>query len=528
MNKILVSDQLAKEGLEVLAQVKDISVDIKVGLKPAELQKIIGDYDALLVRSATKVDATLLAAAKKLKIVGRAGIGIDNVDVAAATKHGVVVMNTPEGNVITTAEHTLAMLMALTRKIPQATASMKNGKWEKKAFEGREIFNKTLGVIGLGNIGKIVADRARGMRMKVIAADPFMDAAACARLGAELVSLDELFRRSDYITVHTPLNDETRGIIGDRAFDLMKPGVFIINCARGGIVDEAALIRALDGGKVAGAAFDVFTEEPTPPAHHLVKHEKVICTPHLGASTEEAQVNVSIAVAEQVIEFLKGGVARNAVNLPRVSTQDLEVVGPYMTLVERAGSFVSQLHDQELCAIEIIYEGEIAEHNTAPLTAAVLKAVLSQQIEAVNYVNASLVAKERHIQVTEQKSLHAQDYASTITVRLRGQREVNEVCATLFGKSVPRFVRLNGMDCEVAPEGYLLVLRNKDLPGVVGFVGSILGSHGINIARMGLGRDRQSGDALQALNLDIQCSPQILEQLAHFENMISVKQVHLS
>lgn len=535
MYKILVSDSLAKEGLEVFKQVsQEFQVDVKVGLKPEELKAIIGEYDALAVRSATKVTDALMAEAKKMKVIGRAGIGVDNVDVPAATKRGIVVMNTPEGNVVTTAEHTIAMMMALTRKIPQATASMKAGKWDKKSFEGREVFNKTLGLVGLGNIGKVVADRARGLRMKVIAFDPFIDQHGAAKVGAELVTLEELYRRADYITVHTPMNEETKNLISDNAFELMKKNVFILNCARGGIIDEAALLRALDGGKVAGAALDVFVEEPPKAGDKLVAHDKVILTPHLGASTEEAQVNVSIAVAEQIIEFLRSGSARNAVNLPRVAQADLDVIGPYMTLAERAGSFVAQLYggqisgQGDLQSVQIEYDGEIAEYNTGPLTSAVVKAVLGHQLgDTINYVNAPLVAKERGIRVLEQKSLSAKDYASSVTVRMQGAKDTSEVTVTLFAKGDARIVRINKMACEVLPEGYILILQNRDKPGVVGHVGSILGKANINIARMGLGRNRDTGEAMQALNLDNPVPAEVLEQIGKSDNMLSAKLVRL-
>ncbi|HVE84160.1 MAG TPA: phosphoglycerate dehydrogenase, partial [Myxococcales bacterium] len=401
--KVLVADDLSAEGVEILRSGKGLEVDVKVGLKPAELKAIIGDYDALAVRSATKVTAEIVEAGKGLKVIGRAGVGVDNVDLEAANKRGIVVMNTPGGNTITVAELTVAMMMAISRHVPQATASVKGGKWEKKKFQGREMFGKTLGVIGIGNIGSVVVDRCLGMKMKVVAYDPFISDAAARDMGCELVTLDELFRRSDYVSIHVPLTDQTRNLVGKDALAKMKKGAFLVNCARGGIVDEQALHDALSSGKLGGAALDVFAEEPVKPDHPLLKLDGFICTPHLGASTEEAQQNVATALAEQMVDFLCQGTIRNAVNVPSVSRELLEQLGPWLHLGRTLGALAGQLSPEGITQVEVAVCGDVGQYPVKPITVQVLKGLLSQFSENVNEVNAPVFAKERGIQVTEQR-----------------------------------------------------------------------------------------------------------------------------
>ena len=399
--KVLVSDALAPQGLAVLEQAPGLEVVNAPGLSPGELAEAIADVEGLVIRSGTKVTKDVLEAAKNLRVIGRAGIGVDNVDVPAATARGIVVLNTPEGNNVTTAEHAIALLVALARHIPQATASMKAGKWEKKQFQGMELFNRTLGLIGLGNIGRIVADRARGLGMRVIAADPHIAPDVAQKLDIELVSMEELISRADVMTVHVPRIPETTGLLGAQAFAACKPGVLVINAARGGIVDEAALLDALESGQVGGAALDVFVEEPPAPDHPLLSHPRVICTPHLGASTEQAQVNVSIAVAEQVRDYLIDGVIRNAVNVPSVSPELLEQIRPYLQLGEKLGRFQGQLCPGAIEEIEVEYAGEVAELRVAPITITVLKGLLESVSDRVNMVNAPVIAQERGIRVVE-------------------------------------------------------------------------------------------------------------------------------
>ncbi|MCZ6782009.1 MAG: phosphoglycerate dehydrogenase, partial [Proteobacteria bacterium] len=417
---VLVSDPLAPQGLEILRQASGIEVVDRPGASPGELLELIADAEGLVIRSGTKVTAELLERAEKLRVIGRAGIGVDNVDVPKATERGIVVVNTPEGNNVTTAEHAIALLVSLARHIPQATASLKAGRWEKTKFTGMELFNRTLGVIGLGNIGRVVAVRARGLGMKVIACDPYISAEAAARLDLPLVSFDELLSRADAITVHVPKTKDTTGLFGREAFAKVRPGVLVINAARGGIIDEEALLEALESGQVGGAALDVFEQEPPPDDHPLLHHDRVICTPHLGASTEQAQVNVSVAVAEQVRDYLLDGIVRNAVNVPSISPELLEEVRPYLVLAEKLGRFQGQLCPGAIEQVEVEYAGDVADLNVAPITIAMLKGLLEPVSDLVNMVNAPVIAQERGITVVESKASRRMDFASTITVRVTG------------------------------------------------------------------------------------------------------------
>ena len=526
MPKVLVSDSLAEEGLALLEQAPGLTVLKRTGMKPPELLEAVRDIDALVVRSSTQVSAEVIAAARELRVIGRAGIGVDNVDVAAATQRGIVVVNTPEGNNITTAEHAIALLVSLARHVPQATASMKAGKWEKNRFSGTELFHRTLGLIGLGNIGRIVADRARGLGMRVIAADPYTPAEIAAKLDVELVALDELLARADAITVHVPRTKETTKLLGRDAFAKMKKGVLIVNAARGGIVDEAALLEALESGKVGGAALDVFEQEPPPHDHPLVQHERVICTPHLGASTEQAQRNVSIHVAEQVRDYLLSGAIRNAVNVPSVSPELLEQLRPYLRLGEKLGRFQGQLSPGAIEEIEIEYAGEVAGMRVAPITIAVLKGLLENVTDRVNMVNAPIIAQERGIRVVETKSSRALDFASTIQTRVRGTVD-RMIAGALFHGNQPRIVRIDDFMLEAIPEGPTILIFNHDRPGVVGAIGTLLGEARINISRMQLGLVREREEAAMLVNVDQMPADAVMERLRALPHMITAQLVDL-
>jgi len=513
--RVLVSDSLAPQGMEVLRRYAPrIQFDSKTGLKPAELAAVIGPYDALVIRSSTKVTSEIIDSAKSLKVIGRAGVGVDNVDLEAATRRGIVVMNSPSGNSVTTAEHAITMMMALARHIPAADASLRAGRWERNKFTGTEVCNKTLGVIGLGNIGRIVADRAIGLKMKVLGFDPFFTAEAAARVGVELASLEQIFERADFITVHTPLTDDTRGMIGAAAFAKMKKGVRIINCARGGIVDEAALAEALGSGKVAGAALDVFVEEPPPADHPLLKLGNVIVTPHLGAATNEAQVQVAVDIAQQIVDFLLGGVARHAVNIPALSPQELEVLGPHLRLAEKLGKLMAQLIAEAPTEVTIGMGGDAANLNPEPISAAALKGLLSGFLDReLNYVNAPFIARERGIRVTETRSREATDYVNTVFLGVRTAAGAHEVAGTVLGNRAMRLIRIDGFPVEAVPEGYFLMLHNRDVPGVVGAVGTMLGQARINIAGLELGRDRIGGTALSLVQVDGPVPDAVLDKL---------------
>ena len=528
MMKVLVSDPLPDVGLEVLNKAADIDVDVRVGLKPDALKEIIGDYDGLILRSGTKATADVLEAAHRLKIIGRAGVGVENIDVDAASQRGIVVMNTPGGNNVTTGEHTVSLMMALARHIPQAVASVKSGQWSRQKFTGVELCNKTLGVIGLGNVGRIVAERALGLRMKVLGYDPFIPAETAARMGVESASLDDIYARADFITVHVPLIDETRGLINRDTIARMKDGVRIINCARGGIVDENDLAEAIKEGKVAGAAVDVYVEEPPGPEHPLVQLDQVVTTPHLGASTDEAQLNVAIAVAEQVRDYLVNGVIRYAVNAPSVSQDLLRELQPYLTLGEKLGSLHVQLLGRFPEEIQIEGGGEVARYDIAPIALAVLKGVLSFALgNTVNYVNAPFIARERGIKVVQSRSESAKDFASYIKVRVRSHGEEAEIEGAIFGANNPRIVRINEFYFEAVPEGHILVSYNHDVPGVVGALGSLLGDNGINIAGLELGRQQAGGHAISFIHVDNPVPREVLDKFRALPEVISTTAVKL-
>ncbi|MBM4384576.1 MAG: phosphoglycerate dehydrogenase [Deltaproteobacteria bacterium] len=526
MPKVVVSDALAEQGLTILQRASGLEVVNVPGISPGELAGVLADADGLVVRSGTKVTADVIAAAPQLKVIGRAGIGVDNVDVSAATQRGIVVVNTPEGNNVTTAEHAIALLVSLARHVPQATASMKAGKWEKTKFQGMELYNRTLGVVGLGNIGRIVAERARGLGMRVIAYDPFISPEVAQQMDVELVSLDDLFTRSDAITVHVPKTKDTTKLINAERLAKAKPGVLIINAARGGIVDEAALLAALSSGHVAGAALDVFEQEPTPKDHPLVVHPNVICTPHLGASTEQAQINVSIAVAEQVRDFLLNGEVRNAVNMPSISPELLAQVRPYLVLGEKLGRFQGQLRPGAIEEIEIEYAGDVSNLRVSAITIAVLKGVLESVTDRVNMVNAPVIARERGIRVVETKSSRPIDFASAITTRVKGRTQ-RLITGALFHGNQPRIVRIDDFMLEAIPEGPTILIQNHDRPGVVGAVGLLLGECAINISRMQLALIRERGEAAMIVNVDQAPDERVMERLRSLPNMISAQLVDL-
>lgn len=522
--KILISDSLSKEAIDILEKEKDLKVDVNTKLTPEDLKKAIKDYDALLVRSSTKVTKDVIDAADKLKIVGRAGVGLDNVDVDAASKKGVIVVNTPGGNTISTAEHTFSMMLSLSRSIPQADLSMKKGEWERKKFMGVELYGKVLGIIGLGRIGTEVAKRALSFNMRVVAYDPYLSFEKAKDLGIESLDLDSLLKQADYITVHTPLTDDTKHIISDRQFNMMKKGVKIINCARGGIIDEAALVKAIESGKVAGAALDVYEEEPPPKDSKLLRLDKVVLTPHLGASTEEAQVNVAIDIANTVRDMLLGRCVRNAVNMPCVDPEVFKVIEPYLKLSENIGSLITQIVEGHIKRVKIRYVGDILKYELSPFTVSVMKGMLTPILqETVNFVNSLVIAKERGITVIESKTAEIQDFASLIIVDVETDKSKSLVAGTLFTKTDPKIVRINEFWVDCSPEGNMLVVFNKDVPGIIGEIGTIFGKNNINIASVSFGRDIKGGNAVSVWNVDSDVPKKVLDDIKKAKNIQEVK-----
>jgi len=525
--KVLISDPLSDFGIEIFKETPGIDVDVNTGLTPEELKGVIGQYNGLVIRSATKVTEDIIEAAHNLRVIGRAGIGLDNVDIPAASKRGIVVMNTPEGNTITTAEHTIAMIMSLSRNIPQATASLKDGKWEKKTFKGRELFNKTLGLIGAGHIGRIVADRAKGMKMKVIVYDPYIKPEAIERLDFEPVFLDDLLKRADYVTIHAPKTDETTNLINKKTIAKMKKGAMLINCARGGIVNEDDVYDALNSGHLAGAAFDVFGTEP-PGKIKLMKLPSFICTPHLGASTTEAQDNVAKDVANQIVAYLLHGTVKNAVNIPSISTELMVTLRPFATLIERLGSLQSQLADSAILEAKIEYSGTIAEHNVAPLTTAMLKGLLTPILkDDVNYVNAPYIAADRGIKVVESKSTTSEDFASLIKLTVKSLEAENIVSGTIFGKEMPRILRINNFYLEAIPEGHILLINNEDMPGIIGKIATTLGNHEVNINRMQVGQEKEKKQNVILLTTSSVVNDQILDEIRGLTGVYSARKIEL-
>ncbi len=525
--KVLISDSLSKEAVDILEKEKEFKVDVNTKLTPEELKKVIKEYDALVVRSGTKVTRDVIEAADRLKIIGRAGVGLDNVDVDAASKKGIIVVNTPGGNTISTAEHTFSMMLALSRNIPQADYSTKKGEWERKKFMGVELYGKVLGIAGLGRIGTEVAKRALSFEMRVLAFDPYLSTEKAKELGIESVDLKTLLKEADYITVHTPLTDETKHMISDKEFGLMKKGVRIINCARGGIVDEAALVKAIEAGKVAGAALDVYEEEP-PKDSKLLKLDKVVLTPHLGASTEEAQVNVAIDIANTVRDALLNRGVRNAVNVPCVDPEIYKVLEPYLKLAENIGSMHAQLAEGHIKRVKINYVGDILKYDLSPFTVSLMKGMLTPILqETVNFVNSLVIAKERGINILETKTAEVRDFASLISVEVETDKTTSSLTGTLFTKVDPRIVKINEFYVDCVPEGYMLVISNKDVPGIIGQIGTILGKNNINIAGMSFGRDKKGGRAMSILNIDSDVPKTVLDEIRRAKNIQGVKLVKL-
>ena len=518
--KVLIADKMSERAEEILAA-RGLRVDVKTGLAMDELTKIIGEYDALVVRSTTKVTAPVIAAASKLRVIGRAGIGVDNIDVPTATRAGVVVMNTPHGNSVTTAEHTLAMIFALARHIPDANATTQAGKWEKNKYTGIELYGKTLGVIGCGNIGALVAERAVALKLKVITYDPFLSDEKARQMGAQKCTLDELLAQSDIITLHVPMNEQTRNIINAAALEKCKKGVRIINCARGGLVDETALKKNLDSGHVAGAALDVFAQEPAL-TNVLFGTENVICTPHLGASTVEAQENVALQVAEQVADFLLSGAVAHAVNMPALSAEDALRLRPYLRLAADMGAFLGQIMAGDLQHITIEYSGDIAQLRLSPVTTVALQALLSTHMESVNVVNAQVRAQERGIKVEETRVNDETDYRSLIKITARTSVGTRSISGTIFAQTSARLVNIDGIAVEATPARHMLFIRNEDKPGLVGAVGQALALHQINIASFHLGRASVGGEALALVAVDQALSLDVVKQLSKLPLMLEV------
>lgn len=524
--KVLVSDDVSQNGIDILKASPAIDVDVKIGMKKEELVSVIGGYHGLVIRSATKVTADVIDAARNLKVIGRAGAGVDNVDIPAASKRGIAVENTPGGNTVTTGEHAVALMCALARNIPQGTAGIKGGKWDRKLI-GVELMGKTLGVVGIGRVGSIVVKRAQGFQMQTIAFDPFISKDRAAEMGVELVSLDELYKRADFISIHSPLTPETKHMIGEKQFSIMKKGVRIINAARGGIIDENALAAAIRSGHVAGAALDVFELEPPAADNPLLALPQVVCTPHLGASTNEAQENVAIAIAQQLVTFFEQGIIMNAVNVPDVDPEVLKKIKPYLNLAEKLGSFMGQTAGGGIKEVEIATSGEIAGVDIKPIATSVLKGFLAAMGAEVNFVNAPFLAQERGIEVKTTVSKKAHDYAGLLTVRVITDQGEQNISGSIFGKTDPRIVSINDTHIEAVPEGNLLVFTNTDRPGVIGAVGTLLGQRKINIGQFHLGRTAPLKDAISIVNVDSPVDKGVVDAILKLDNMLKAWAIKL-
>ncbi len=500
--QVLVSDRLSERAVEVFRR-RGIAVDYRpdLGADKEALLSSIGGYDGLVVRSATKVSGKVIGRAARLRVIGRAGIGIDNIDLRSATARGIIVMNTPYGNAVTTAEHTIALMLALARQIPEANASTQSGRWEKERFLGVELFNKTVGIIGCGNIGGIVADRAHGLHMKVIAHDPYLSPERAVEIGVEKVTLEELLGRADFVTLHTPLTEKTRNIIDAGALKRMKRGARLINCARGGLVDEMALKAALDAGHIAGAALDVFETEPAT-AHPLFGHPGVVCTPHLGAATAEAQENVAVQIAEQMADYLIAGAVANALNMPSITAEEAPRLRPFIDLAGKLGSFAGQLTEVALQGVAIEYAGAVGELNTRALTSAALAGFLKPMLGVVNMVSAPMVARERGIQVDETRQTARGVYDSYIRFTVIGEGFERSIAGTVFSDGKPRIIQIKGINMEAEFGPHMLYVTNADKPGFIGALGTILGGAGVNIATFHLGRETRGGHAIALVEID--------------------------
>ncbi|MBW5446676.1 phosphoglycerate dehydrogenase [Cohnella sp. CFH 77786] len=529
MFKVLVSDPISDLGISQLVEAADIAVDKKTGLTEDELVSIIGEYDALLVRSQTRVTERIMTAGKQLKVIGRAGVGVDNIDLDAATRRGIIVINAPDGNTITTCEHTFAMMMALARHIPQAYLKTVGGVWDRKSFVGVELRNKVLGVLGMGRIGSEVAARAKAFGMTVYGYDPFLTEERAEKLGVRLATVDEVVRDADFITVHTPLTAETRHMIGKEQFARAKKGVRIVNCARGGIIDENALVEAIDAGIVAGAAFDVFEEEPPAPDHPFLSHPKIIVTPHLGASTVEAQENVAIDVSEQLLHILRGEPFKNAVNMPPVPGDVLAKLEPYFPLGKKLGSFASQIADGPVKEISITYAGDLADVDTAQLTRYVVQGVLAHHLgtDVVNVVNAMHLAKTRGVNIVVSTTQASKGFTNLVSVSLRTSKEERVVSGALLNGFGPRITQVDKFPVDVEPQGHLLLISHHDKPGIIGRVGTLLGNNEVNIATMQVGRKVIGGAAIMVLGVDKAVPKEVLAEVASLADLNNAKQIQL-
>jgi len=529
MFKVLVSDPISDLGIQKLVDAADVIVDKNPGLSEDELVAIIGEYDALLVRSQTRVTPRIMEAGKKLKVVGRAGVGVDNIDLEAATQRGIIVINAPDGNTITTCEHTFAMMMAVARHIPQAYLKTVGGVWDRKSFLGVELRNKVLGVMGMGRIGSEVAKRAKAFGMEILGYDPFLTEERAEKMGVKLASVDDIIRNADFMTVHTPLTPETRHMISRKQFEVMKPGMRIVNCARGGIIDEQALVEAIDQGIVAGAAFDVFEVEPPAPDHPFLTNPKIIVTPHLGASTVEAQENVAIDVSEQVLHILRDEPFINAVNMPPIPANVRSVLQPYFPLGEKLGSFIAQLATGAVKEIVVNYAGDLADVDTQPLTRYIVRGVLAHHLGAdqVNVVNSMHLAKERSVNIVVNKTSIAKDFTNLVTVSLRTEEVERKVSGALMTGYGPRIVQIDNYPVDVAPEGNLLLVSHTDKPGIIGSVGTLLGNNDVNIATMQVGRKLAGGDALMVLTVDKQVPASVIDDIVKLPELHKAKVISL-
>jgi D-3-phosphoglycerate dehydrogenase len=520
MPKVLIADKLSPTAVKIFED-RGIDYEIKTGMSEEEFKAAVADADGLVVRSAAKPNAAIIEAGKKLKVIGRAGIGVDNVDIPAATKNGVIVMNTPFGNAITTAEHAISMMLSLTRNIPQASRDTHKGEWPKSKYVGTELFNKTLGVVGCGNIGSIVADRALGLKMKVIAFDPFLSSERAQKIGVEKVSLDELLERADFVTLHTPANEKTKGMINKDSIAKMKKGVRLINCARGALVVEEDLLAAIESEHVAGAAIDVYQSEPAK-EHIFFGNDKIICTPHLGASTKEAQENVAVQVAEQIADYLLDGAVTNALNTPSITADEAPKLQPYMNLCSQLGSLVGQITKEGLEAISIEYSGDASELNTKPLTCVVLQGILSRLLgDGVNMVNASFVAKERNIEVVETSRSESKGYHTKVKIEVKTEKQSRSVSGTLFGGSEPRITEVDGVKIETLIGPHMLYIYSQDKPGMIASIGSILADSKVNIATFSLGRTQAMGYAISLVQVDGDIEDSILAKVKGIDGVES-------
>lgn len=526
--KVLVSDKFSEEGLKVLEDAPGITLDYQPGLSAEQLLQAVADADALIVRSGTHVTEEVFHAASQLKVVGRAGVGTNNLDLTAANHKGVVIMHTPFGSTTTSAEHTIAMVFALARRIPAASQSTKSGRWESERFLGIEIAGKTIGIAGAGKIGRLVIERALALKMKPIVYDPYLAAETIRQLGGEQVEFDELLARSDFLTLHTPLNTETANLLDSENLAKLKPGSYVINCATGGLIDEVALAEAVRSGRVAGAAIDVFTKEPPGADNPLLGLEQVICTPHLRTATRDAQVNITVQIASQVVDFLLKGIIVNAVNVPSIKADLLATLRPHIELAERLGSFLAQLHGKGLEEVRLEYAGSVADHPVEPLSMAALKGILTPMIgPEANYINAPHLARERRIRVTETRSQSPRGFASMIRLTVVGSGGEHTVCGAMFGESDYRIVQVDGCNVEALPDGYILVLHNEDRPGIIGFIGQVLGQANVNIAGMNLSRQSVDGRAVSLINVDSCITDATLDELRAHPHIISASQIVL-